>query len=285
MQSQNKLNKLVKLALVATTLTASNILPIVAGAIPSAQAVSVTAKRADSFTDSICVNTHLGYDDTVYGSQYNTVKQKLVELGVRHIRDGDTKSFVFDRFKELAAVGIKTNYIMSPTVGVAPDSSYWVNGTYYQINDLIKNKIGTNVVDAVEIANEIDLNYNNYYWRKGDTAKLNDDSASPLYWVSYIRSLTKDTWNALKSDPATAGITVIAPSVGRTYDYGNKSPLGDLSDVVDWGNVHSYPFGGNPFNNPWLLMDSRDLLEETSQKSWKYCFTSFSSVVDKLKEA
>ncbi len=34
-----------------------------------------------------------------------------------------------------------------------------------------------------------------------------------------------------------------------------------------------------------LLMDSRELLEETSQKSWKYCFTSFSSVVDKLKEA
>ncbi|PSB33810.1 hypothetical protein [Chlorogloea sp. CCALA 695] len=251
MQSQNKLNKLIKLALVATTLTASNILPIIAGAIPSAQAVSVTAKRADSFTDSVCVNTHFGYGDTPYGSQYNTVKQKLVELGVGHIRDGGTQSYVIDRFKDLAAAGIKTTYIMSPTAGVAPDSSYWVNGTYYQINDLIKNKIGTNVVDAVEIANEIDFNYGQYYWHKGDTAKLNNNSASPLYWVSYIRSLTKDTWNALKSDPATAGITVIAPSLGRTYNYGNKSPLGDLSSVVDWGNVHSYPFGGNPFNNPF----------------------------------
>ncbi len=91
----------------------------------------------------------MGYDDTPYGTQYNTVKQKLVELGVRHIRDGDTKSFVFDRFKELAAAGIKTTYIMNPTVGAAPDSSYWVNGTYYQINDLIKNKIGTNVGNPV----------------------------------------------------------------------------------------------------------------------------------------
>ena len=251
MQSQNKLNKLIKLAVVATTLTASNILPIVAGAIPSAQAVSVTAKRADSFTDSVCVNTHLGYDETPYAAQYNTVKQKLVELGVRHIRDGGTQNYVIDRLKDLAAAGIKTNYIMNPTVGTAPNSSYWVGGTYNQINDLIKNKIGTNVVDAVEIANEIDLNYGYYSWRKGDTAKLNDDSASPLYWVSYIRSLTKDTWNALKSDPATASIPVIAPSLGRTYTYGNKSPLGDLSNVVDWGNVHSYPFGGNPFNNPY----------------------------------
>jgi len=32
-------------------------------------------------------------------------------------------------------------------------------------------------------------------------------------------------------------------------------------------------------------MDSRDLLEETCQKSWKKSFTSFSSVVNKLKEA
>ena len=251
MQSQNKLNKLIKLAVVATTLTASNILPIVAGAIPSAQAVSVTAKRSNDFIDSICVNTHLGYPDTPYGSQYNTVKQKLVELGVRHIRDGGTKSYVIDRFKDLAAVGIKTNYIMNPSDGVAPNSSYWVNGSYYQINDLIKNKIGTNVVDAVEIANEIDLNYSNYYWLRSDTAKLNNTSSSPDYWVSYIRSLTKDTWNAIKNDPATAGIKVIGPSLGRTYSYGSKSPLGDLSNVVDWGNFHPYPFGGNPFNNPF----------------------------------
>ncbi len=251
MRSQKKLNKLIKLALVATTLTASNIAPIVAGAIPSAQAVSVTAQRADSFVDSICVNTHLGYDDTPYVSQYNTVKQKLVELGVRHIRDGDTKGFVIDRFKELAAAGIKTTYIMNPTAGVAPNSSYWVKGDYYQINDFIKNRVGTNVIDAVEVGNEIDLNYNDYYWSNNDNARLNDDPNSSLYWVSYIRSLTKDTWDAIKSDPATAGIKVIGPSLGRTYDYGNKSPLGDLSNVVDWGNFHPYPFGGNPFNYPF----------------------------------
>lgn len=68
-----------------------------------------------------------------------------------------------------------------------------------------------------------------------------------------MRSLTKDTWNALKSDPVTAGTKIIGTSLGRTctYSYGNKSPLGDLSTVVDWGNMHSYPFGGNPFNNPY----------------------------------
>lgn len=251
MQSQKKLNKLIKLALAVTTITASNIAPIIPGAIPSAQAVPVTAKRADSFIDSICVNTHFSYPDTPYVSQYNTAKQKLVELGVRHIRDGATGSSYFNKLKELGALGIKTNYVMHPNLGAAPNSSYWTNGQYYQINDIVKNHVGTNAIDAVEIANEIDFTYVNYYWRKGDTSKLSNDPKSPLYWVSYISSLTKDTWNSLKSDPATAGVKVVGPSLGRTYDYGNKSPLGDLSSVVDWGNFHPYPFGGNPFNYPF----------------------------------
>ncbi len=251
MPAPKKLKKLTNLALIGTTLTASNTALIIIGAIPLAQAVPVTAKRADAFIDSICVNTHFNYTDTPYVSKFSTAKQKLVDLGVRHIRDGGTSSSYISRLKELAAVGIKTNYVMSPLGGVAPNSSYWVQGQYYQINDLVKNQIGTNVIDAVEIANEIDLNYSNYYWHKGDSAKLNNTSTSPLYWVSYIRSLTKDTWNAIKSDPATAGIKVIGPSLGRTYDYSNKSPLGDLSNVVDWGNFHPYPFGSNPFNAPF----------------------------------
>jgi hypothetical protein len=242
MRSLKKLNQLVKL-----TLTTS----IIASTIPSAQAAPVTAQRADAFIDSICVNTHFTYLNTPYGSQYNTTKQKLAELGVRHIREGGTGTSYAAKLKELAALGIKTTYVMNPLNGVAPNSSYWVEGKYYQINDLIKNHIGTNVIDAVEIANEIDLNYSKFYWHKGDTDKLNNTSTSPLYWVNYIRSLTKDTWNAIKSDPATAGIKVIGPSLGGSYDYGRKSPLGDLSNVVDWGNFHPYPFGGNPYNDPF----------------------------------
>lgn len=49
------------------------------------------AKSAFAFVDSICINTHWGYDDTAYGQKYNAVKQKLVDLGVRHVRDGGTK--------------------------------------------------------------------------------------------------------------------------------------------------------------------------------------------------
>src|SRR4028119_590406 len=48
------------------------------------------AKSAFAFVDSICLNTHWSYYDTPYGQKYNAVKQKLVDLGVRHVRDGGT---------------------------------------------------------------------------------------------------------------------------------------------------------------------------------------------------
>lgn len=208
------------------------------------------AKPAYSFVDSICLNTHWSYGDTPYGTKYDTVRQKLVALGVRHIRDGGASADVIRKMKQLARQGIKTTYIMNPNVGVAPNSSYWVTQPGYKVVDFVK-KVGTNVIDAVEVSNEIDLNFQKYYWRKGDKEKLNDDPKSSNYWVRYIRSLTKDTYKALKSDRATARVKVIGPSLGRTYNYDNKSPLGDLSADVDWGNFHPYPSGGNPFNNPF----------------------------------
>ncbi len=218
---------------------------------PAFAAPSKAAKPAYAFVDSICVNTHWYYDDTPYVQNYNAVKQKLVALGVRHIRDGGTGDNVIAKLKELGRLGIKTTYIMNPDSGIAPNSSYWAADPAYNITDFVKNKVGTNAIDAVEITNEIDLGYQKLFWRKGDKDKLNNDSNSPLYWVSYIQSLTKDTYKALKRDRATAQVKVIGPSLGGTYDYGNKSPLKDLSAVVDWGNFHPYPSGGNPFNNPF----------------------------------
>ncbi len=209
------------------------------------------AKSAYAFVDSICVGTHWSYYDTPYGQNYNGVKQKLVNLGVRHIRGGGASNDVIAKTKELGRLGIKTTFVMAPNNGVTANSSYWADNPSYTINDFVKNKVGTNAIDAVEIANEIDLNYSKFYWRKGDRSKLNNDPNSPLYWVFYIQSLTKDTYRALKSDRATAQVKVIAPSLGGNYDYGNKSPLGDLSKYVDWGNFHPYPNNGNTFTTPY----------------------------------
>ncbi|HEX8539002.1 MAG TPA: hypothetical protein VF664_16145, partial [Cystobacter sp.] len=50
-------------------------------------AVSVTARSADAFVDSVGVNIHLHYTDKVYAQAYSTIiKPRLQELGIRHVR-------------------------------------------------------------------------------------------------------------------------------------------------------------------------------------------------------
>ena len=74
------------------------------------------ARSANSFIDSIGVNTHLSYMDTSYAHYNDIIKPKLKELGVRHIRthvspeDVKTQS----KLKELATLGIKSNLVMNP---------------------------------------------------------------------------------------------------------------------------------------------------------------------------
>lgn len=251
---KNLQQRLIHLVISTATLVGTALGPMLNGLTPAATAAPIPAKSADAFVDSMCVNTHWGFSDTPYGYNYNQVKQKLVDLGIRHVRDGGSSAEVIAKMKELAALGIKTHYIMNPNAGVAPNSSYWVTSPFYYINDFVLNKVGINVIDAVEVLNEIDLFYNlngGYYWHPGDTEKINSDPNSEFYWVNYARSVTRDTWNALKNDPATAGVAVVGSSLGVTYDYGRPSPLGDLSRYVDWGNFHPYPSGGNPFNYPF----------------------------------
>jgi len=53
-----------------------------------ADADAEVARPAHAFVDFVGVNTHLGYSDTTYGDYEGILKPRLLELGVRHIRDG-----------------------------------------------------------------------------------------------------------------------------------------------------------------------------------------------------
>ena len=52
---------------------------------------SVTGEQALTnfqFTDSVGVNVHLAYGNTVYASQFPQIMQSMISLGVKHYRDG-----------------------------------------------------------------------------------------------------------------------------------------------------------------------------------------------------
>jgi hypothetical protein len=198
-------------------------------------AIGAPAKSANAFVDSIGINTHIRYYDTAYGN-YPFVKQSLLDLGIRHIRDGGSDPTWIQRINELGRLGIKSTLVLDPNIGIGPNASYDIKPPGYTVANFVKNLVPEGV-EAVEILNEFDLFYNMFgYSRSGQPVIGNS-------WISYVRDFTRDVYTALKADPATANIPIIGPS----FVYANSSSaIGDLSQWVDYGSFHPY---NNP-NNP-----------------------------------
>ena len=199
---------------------ALSLLSIVAVA-TSVQAAEEKARRADDFVDSVGVNTHLYYDDSVYYKRYNDlIKPKLLALGVRHIRDGCVYNLngYMERLRELKELGgIRATLVCDPR-------DIKVDGAV----DLVK-EIGTDVVEAVQATNEYNLSGNGN-------------------WANDLRNYQKQLWQAIKGDGATSGVKVYGPSL---VEAGAYSTLGDMSDYQDYGAMNNYMSGRNPGNGGW----------------------------------
>ncbi len=209
---------------------------LITAAVAASSARAEDAAGVNDFLDTIGFCTHWSYPDTPYGSAYEEAKRRLVELGVHHVRDGFN-----DRIADLGKAGIRTTLVVD------------ADRTPEQIVEAVKQiNAGGPYIDAIEGPNEPDL-----FWKGGSTfaaksykgmgAAKGEDSI-----IEGVIAFQKDLYAAIKGDPATAGLVVIGPSLGKTYGYDKGSPYrkGTLSAYVDWGNFHPYP-GGNPFSLPF----------------------------------
>ena len=197
-----------------------------------AQTTSEAAKSATAFVNSIGINTHIRYYDTAYGN-YPFIKQSLLAVGIRHIRDGGSDPTWIQRINELGSLGIKATLVIDSNIGIGPNASYDIKPPGYTVVNFVKSLVPTGV-EAVEVLNEFDLSYNLFsYTRSGQPVTATS-------WVSYLRDYTRDIYTALKADPATASIPVIGPSFVNAT---SSSTIGDLSQWVDYGSFH-------PYNNP-----------------------------------
>lgn len=186
---------------------------------PSVSATSEKARTAYSFVNSIGINTHLYYNDTNYYKKYKEIiKPKLLELGVRHIRDGGSRNLngYLDRLKELRNNGIRATLIFDPR-----------GGTPQQGVQLIKD-LG-NVVVAVEGPNEYDLS--------GDSN-----------WVPTLRQYMKQLYELVKNDSKTRNLPVLGPSLTSEQAY---NAIGNISNFVDYGVLHNYFSGRHPGTKGW----------------------------------
>ena len=79
----------------------------------------VPAQSADSFVESIGVNTHWTYDN-VYTHGYDVLKTKLGESGIRYVRDGANWA-TYNRANDLYySLGIRTNMLTGKRAGWYP---------------------------------------------------------------------------------------------------------------------------------------------------------------------
>lgn len=173
------------------------------------------AASADSFVDSMGVATHFNYGDTPYGN-LPMIKQRLGELGIRHIRDGSDRKAVYGILNDLHQThGIKSTMLFGP-------ARFWTIADGVNLLKLHPESIA-----GVEGPNESDLfrfTYNEVRSPEGARPYFNDFNA------------------ALKADAVTAKLPVIAPSVGRP---GNEAKIAPLP-FLDFQVMHSYAGGGLP---------------------------------------
>ena len=182
------------------------------------------AKPADAFVDAIGVNTHVHFNDTAY-NDFPKVKAALLDLGIRHLRDGLVDSSwqpYYDRLNELGRAGVHAQLIC----GVP--SRY--NENYQPPHDRIMPTLAklADSVEAIEGTNEPDLNHR--------------DGAD---WSAMVREHQKAIFTLVKADPTFGKLPVVGPSIC----FSNQPQVGDLAAYLDYGNSHPYPGGRTPSIN------------------------------------
>ncbi|HZK15243.1 MAG TPA: hypothetical protein VFC52_01475 [Solirubrobacterales bacterium] len=199
-----------------TRITALPVLLISALALLSnGSAAAEVARPADSFVDSIGVNTHTFYTDTAYYKRFDLIKARLAELGVRHVREElmSDREDQYERLRELAGIGVKSTLILGEPG----------NEDLPELLSILKDELRGDVA-AVEGANEF-------------------DSRGGAGWANELRGHQLGIYSAIKSDPALTGLPVVGPSI---VHHSKQRELGDISGDLDYGNIHSYPDGYSP---------------------------------------
>ena len=196
-----------------------------------------TARSAKDFTSSVGINTHLGYSDSIYWQNWPMVRDRLLELGVSHIRDGTFPASYPDvigptvaaRYNELGANGIKGNLLVGHEQAMTPT-------TVAQRLAWVRDNVADFTM-SIEGSNEFDT-------QGGDPGRIES-----------LRAMQCEIHQRVKADPVLASKPVVGPSSGnfRSDDiwYGE---IGDLSACLDKGNLH--PYAG--FDPPHRRL-SRDL--------------------------
>lgn len=189
----------------------------IAGVVPCAAATAQQTYAADRLVESAGVNIHLHYDNTIYWNQFPLIRDRLIELGVRHVRDGlidTTWQPYYQRHNALGQAGIKGTFIMGIRDSVELLAQY---------PDRMRNSF-----EAYEAANEY-------------------DKSRDANWAAVLRqSLVR--LRSVSNDARAAGYPIYGPSLTSAAAY---AALGNVSAYYDFANIHNYFGGRHPGTAGW----------------------------------
>jgi hypothetical protein len=183
---------------------------------------SITGEQALSnfqFTDSVGVNVHFAYSDTIWG-QFPQIMQSMISLGIGHFRDGLNSSapaYQYESAETLGKAGIKADWLMDPN-----NTATIINSAYANAPDATEEFEGPN----------------------------EDDAAAGPTLLAFMQ-LLNDT---VRGNPATAAMPILAPSFVQPSSFATQ---GSLSSLINFGNTHDYfatfnpetpPYGGSFYN-------------------------------------
>jgi len=187
---------------------------------------SMQASPADSFVDSIGVNTHLTYQNTLYYTAWPQVFSDLQDLGVRHIRDGyfnpNWGPPYTTEHQQLGQSGIRTDYVVPYDTTITPQS----------IEDLAS--VGQDM-ELLEAPNECDLTGS-----CGGTTQA-EGLSNMLGFMPTIQA---------------AGSSLSVPVIGPSFAaYQSYALVGNAASKMTYNNLHVYFGGRNPGSNGWGAPD------------------------------
>jgi hypothetical protein len=237
----------------------------------SSCSASPVPEGASTFIANLGINTHLGYGNTPYYGQAQSVISALQYLGINTVRDqppGYTKD----------QTTITTNAAVA-AAGVQFDALLVGNGPV-DITDTIAGLVAfqqdyPGSIAAIEGPNEING------W------PITYDGLTNTYAAG--AQVTQDLWSAVQSTPSLQAVPVYALtlSYGITGVAAGEAQLGDLSPYVTYGNAHFYASSTNvwqetvPYWLPILTQDTpgrQTVMTETG-------YTTTPSYVDELSAA
>ena len=180
-----------------------------------------SAVAADGFVDSIGINTHLTYTNTLYASEWPQVLAALKTLGVRHIRDGyynwNAGNAIYAKHQQLAAAGIHGNFVVALNSSI---SAADVKSFARLAGD----------VESLEAPNECDAE--------------NGINCGGVKWLQNLQTFLPTV--------ASAGRAIGVPVYGPSFTQAKSYPaIGNIARQMTQNNLHIYFGGRNPESNGW----------------------------------